>query len=191
MASSRVTVLRDEKLATSQPHVIDLFFNVTAGVVSLLSNHFPPVIAGEVATPFTQAAANALLELDSDGDALSTTSTDEIAATTAFGTTAMGVDAVGVLLMTGGQIKRAIGMKAMLLNGTAEGATGTLGNITNLNAGSDAVVGRFVKPTTSAPNTLTEALYVTPAGNLAARAIITGLDAATGVLHLQIYVEWK
>jgi hypothetical protein len=50
---------------------------------------------------------------------------------------------------------------------------------------------RFAARVTSLPNTLTAGLFVTPAGNLAGRVVLTGLDSATGVVELTLHVFSK
>lgn len=158
--------LEDSRLAASQPHVLHLVFTITAGApTQLLTKNLPPVIFGVAAGDFTQAAVNALLDAD-----LSATSTAEIDTTVAFGATAMGVDAFGFVISCAGQIDDVLGMEATLY---------------------DAEQDNFVPKAASLPDTLTQGLLITPAGNLAGRVIPTGLDAETGYLSLKIYFYSK
>lgn len=160
------------RLAAAQPAEVKIFLNVTAGVVSAIGiKNTPPIIAGVASGDFTQAAVNALLERDSAGALLSSSSVSEIDVSVAFGATAMGVDALGFVLYTAGQIDYVLGMTAIL------------------HQASEDV--KFVGRVTSLPNTLTAGLLVTPAGNLAGRVILTGLDTATGVIELTLHVFSK
>lgn len=160
------------RLAAAQPHQIKVFLNVTAGVVSLIGvRNTPPVIAGVAAGDFTQAAVNGLLERDSTGALLSSTSVAEIDTTVAFGATAMGVDALGFVVYMAGQVDYVLGATAILHQATEDV--------------------RFLSRVTSLPNTLTAGLLVTPAGNLAGRVILTGLDTATGVIEITLHVFSK
>ena len=169
--SLQALTLTDSRIAASQPHVLHLVFTITAGApTQLLTKNLPPVIFGVAAGDFTQAAVNALLAKDSNGDDLSASSTAEIDTTVAFGSTAMGVDAFGFVISCDGQIDDVLGMEATLY---------------------DAEQDNFVPKAASLPDTLTEGLFITPAGNLAGRVIPTGLDAETGYLSLKIYFYSK
>lgn len=170
MSGLQALVVANPRLAAAQPHCIRLFFQITAGAVTqLLTSDLPPVIVGVASGDFTQAAVNRLLEKDSTGADLSAASTAEVDVATAFGATAMGVDSIGFVISTNGQFAKAACVVATL----------------------NTVAPRVVAQTTSLPNTLTSGLLVTPAGNLAGRVVLTGLDAATGVLVLEIYVWSK
>lgn len=172
MSGLQAFTLGSARLASAQPLEIKLFFTVTSGAVSFLgTKNLPPVIFGVAAGDFTQAAVNALLEKDSSGASLSASSTSEIDTTVAFGSTAMGVDAFGFVVYTAGQVDYVIGATAIL------------------HQASEDV--KFVSRVTSLPNTLTAGLLVTPAGNLAGRVILTGLDSATGVIEITLHAFSK
>lgn len=161
--------LVDSRLSSSQPHVLQFYFTVTGGAVTqVLTKNLPPIIFGTAAGDFTQAAVNALLEYDSNGDPLSAASTSEIDTSVAFGSTAMGIDAFGFVISCGGQIADVAGVEAIAYIATEDG--------------------KFAAKVSSLPDTLTAGLLVTPAGNLVGRVIPTGLDAGTGVLVLKIHV---
>lgn len=171
MSGLQALTLTQSQLAASQPHSLKLVFTITAGApTQLLTKNLPPVIFGTAAGDFTQAAVNALLEKDSNGDSLSATSTAEIDTSVAFGSTAMGVDAFGFVIACDGQVDDVLGMEATLY---------------------DAEQDNFVAKAAALPDTLTEGLLVTPAGNLAGRVIPTGLDAETGYLVLTIHFYSK
>jgi hypothetical protein len=160
------------RLAAAQPAEIKIFLTVTSGAITLLGiKNTPPIIAGTAASDFTQAAVNALLERDSAGALLSAASTSEINTSVAFGSTAMGTDMLGFVLYTAGQIDYVIGMTAQLHQASEDT--------------------RFAARVTSLPDTLTAGLFVTPAGNLAGRVVLTGLDSATGVVELTLHVFSK
>lgn len=172
MSGLQALTLENSRLAASQPHKLTLVFTITAGApTQLLTKNLPPVVFG-VATggDLAQGPINALLEKDSNGEELSASSTSEIDASVAFGSTAMGVDAFGFVIACDGQVDEVLGMEATLY---------------------DAEQDNFVPKATSLPDTLTEGLLVTPAGNLAGRVIPTGLDAETGYLALHIYFYSK
>jgi hypothetical protein len=172
MSGLQAMTLWSTRLAASQPSEIKIFLTVTSGAITLLGvKNTPPIIAGVAAGDFTQAAVNALLEKDSTGAYLSASSTAEIDTTVAFGSTAMGVDSLGFVLSTAGQIDTVLGMTAVLLQGSEDS--------------------KFAARVTSLPDTLTAGLFVTPAGNLAGRVILTGLDSATGVVELTLHVFSK
>lgn len=169
--SLQALTLANSRLAASQPQALKLVFKITAGAPSqLLTKNLPPVIFGTAEGDFTQAAVNALLAKDSSGDDLSATSTSEIDTTVAFGSTAMGVDAFGFVIACDGQVDNVLGMEATLY---------------------DAEQDNFVPKVAALPDTLTEGLLITPAGNLAGRVIPTGLDAETGYLAITIYFYSK
>lgn len=158
MSGLQALTLTQSQLAASQPHTLTLAFVVTSGVVTqLLTKNLPPIIFGTTAGAFTQAAVNALL---------GSSGTDEIDTSVAFGSTAMGVDAFGFVLDCDGQIENVIGLESTLYAVEQD---------------------NFVPKVSSLPDTLTEGLLVTPAGNLAGRVIPTGLDAATGYLIIKIH----
>lgn len=158
MSGLQALTLTQSQLAASQPHTLTLAFVVTSGAVTqLLTSSKLPIIFGTAAGDFTQAAVNALL---------GSSGTDEIDTSVAFGSTAMGVDAFGFVLDCDGQIKDVIGLESTLYAVEQD---------------------NFVPKVASLPNTLTEGLLITPAGNLAGRVIPTGLDAATGYLIVKIH----
>lgn len=158
MSGLQSLTLTQSQLASSQPHTLILAFTITAGVpTQLLTSGKLPAIFGVAAGDFTQAAVNALL-----GSA----GTDEIDTSVAFGSTAMGVDAFGFVLDCDGQVEDVLGLESTLYAVEQD---------------------NFVGKVTSLPDTLTEGLFITPAGNLAGRVIPTGLDAATGTLVIKIH----
>jgi hypothetical protein len=174
---SRDIVLRHDKLERSQLSILRFEFSVASGVASLISGApGAPLIFGETATPFTIALVNALLEFDSTGAALSTTSTSELATTTMFGSTAMGTDAFGIVVACGGGVKKAHFIRAIEYSNS-----------------SSAIKGEYKGANSSEPgNSLASALWTTPAGNVAARLVINGHDSiSAGFLSVEIGVVLK
>lgn len=165
---------RDSQLAASQNlQTIILAGSVVSGAFTLNTVNGVPAIAVDAAGDSSQAAVNALLEVDSAGVALSTTSTVEIDYVTACGSTALGIDAIAVIVKCG-DVRKVVGAEIVQYKA------------------SSAVVGQYVAGTTTVPpNTLTETLYKTPAGNIFLRAILTGADAADGdiVIRIRAYVK--
>jgi len=166
--------LRDSQLAASQNlQTITLVASIASGALTLVSTYAVPAIAVDAAGDSTQAAVNALLEFDSAGVALSTTSTSEIAYTTACGATALGVDAIAVIVKCG-DVKKVLGAEIIQYQAAS------------------AIVGQYVAGTTTVPpDTLTETLYKTPAGNIFLRAVLTGCDTTDGVIVIRIHCLMK
>lgn len=169
--------LKDDKMARAQYHCIELFFDVNGGAASLISAQQAPVIVVDANGDSSQALVNSLLEFDSNGDALSATSTSELAYATACGSTALGTDAVACVIKMAGQVKRSIFASCELFSESssawkAEGVKGVDGTVP--------------------PNTLTNYLYKTPAGNLFVRFIANGFDSvSSGYMIIRIWCELK
>ena len=113
-----------------------------------------PWIVGHDAGDFTQAASDALI------------GTNDISnVTTAFGSTAMGTDALGFIINLGGQ---AAALEAIIVT-----------------AYLSAVVVAYAPPTTVG-NTLANQAAVTTAGNVYGHVVLTGLDAGTCRVRVQV-----
>jgi hypothetical protein len=172
MSGLQALTLDSGRLAASQPHELKFFFTVTSGAVTqLLTKDLPPIIFGTAAADFTQAAVNALLSPDAAGNDYSSTSIAEIDTTVAFGATAMGTDAFGLVVYCANQVDNVAGIRAELYPGTEDS--------------------KFAPKVLSLPDTLTAGVLVTPAGNLAARIIPTGLDSGTGTMVVTIFFYSK
>lgn len=153
--------LKNPALQQSQLYPIDIFIQDTAGAVTQVNG----VLEGSmiIGVAATPFTQSAVDALIGSG---------QIVATTVFGSTAMGTDAFGFVLNTNQQIQSAQCMEYTLWIASE--------------------VANYVAVQTTEPaNTLTEALYVTPNGNIVGRVIPTGLDAGTGVLHIRIWVTLK
>lgn len=157
-------ILANDALARHQKASIDLIYIPT----------------GAKAGKFAALAPQALVAYDSAGapsqaqiDALLGTSS-EFVASTVFGSTALGTDAIAMVLDCNGQIAAVHSIEIKSVLGTTQASA--LG----------------------APVALTDVLPVNPrvqlgaSGNLALQAVLTGLDAATaGVLLISILVDLK
>lgn len=148
-------------LQQKEPQALDFYINLASGVPSLTTNMagYPIIFGTSAATPLTQAEIDAFLGVSGD-----------ITAATSFGSTAMGVDAIGFVINMQGQAQSALWASSTLYVAT---------RIFN------AVEGAGVT-TTALPNTLTQGFAVTPAGNLYGRLIPTGLDSASAILEVSL-----
>lgn len=179
-------VLSDSRLANSQYECIELLFNVTGGAASLIAAQQAPLIVVDANGDSTQALVNTLLEVSSS------TSTSELDYATACGATALGVDSFAIVVMCAGQIKRTIAAAANLYTTQALETGGQTDN-------TDVVTIPFLSPAfvegtdgTVPPNTLTNYLYKTPAGNLYSRFVVKGFDAASSAyMHVKLWVVLK
>jgi hypothetical protein len=87
------SMLKNQALVAGQYLPIDLFFQETAGTVTHIRTELEgSMIIGVAATPFTQAAVDALI------------GSGQIVATTVFNATAMGTDSFGFVLDCNEQI---------------------------------------------------------------------------------------
>lgn len=170
MSGLHALTLDQPILAESQPHKLTLVFDLASGTPTQVAGQGAPLLFGTAAGDFSQAAVNDLLEFDKDGERLSATSTSEVDASTAFGSTAMGIDAFACVVACGGQVEDVYLLEYAMYD--------------------DAVIGAVAK-SSSLPDTLTEQLVITPAGNLVFRAIPTGLDSETGHLVVTIHFVSK
>lgn len=164
MANISSTILRNEALQRNQVHEISLFFQQTAGTQTYLAGLeglASCVIIGDTAGEFTQAATDTLLG-----------STNDILATTVFGSTAMGTDAFGIILATGEQVSRVVYCQYSLWLATE-------------------VANCFAGTKTAPTDALTEVAYCSPLGNIAVRVIPAGFDAGTGILQVNLGVLLK
>lgn len=146
-------------LQQKEPHVLDIPVQLASGVPSLLSVMSGyPILLG-VAAELTQSVVDAFLGVSGD-----------ITAATSFGSTAMGVDAIGFVVNMQGQAAAAVLAESVLYDAT---------RIFNSVAGAGTT-------TTALPNTLTQGFAVTAGGNLYGRLIPTGLDASSSLLKIEL-----
>lgn len=156
-------ILANDSLARHQKASIELIYNITGAKAGKFAPLAPQALVAYDASVITQAAIDALLG-----------STNEILASV-FTSTAMGTDALGLVLDCGGQIATVHSVEIQSLADTAQ--AGQLGAVTALTNASLAAVARIEK---------------SALGNLGLQLVVTGLDAATsGQLVIKILVDLK
>lgn len=178
MAHLQPLVFKNEKLSRSQYPVIDALITIT-GAKTNADQNYPyqaPILFGYDSTDLTQALVEGFLG-----------HTSQIVCATAFGSTAMGTDALGFVIDMGGLISVQTGLSA---GGQAAQLSGVEVLFTTA-AGAQAVSGLWVPGSrTALPNTLASAAAVSPDGDIYGRVVLTGLDAATaGYVHLRWYFQ--
>lgn len=166
----RFPVYKNSALAMHQVDAeIVLMYKITGAKTGSWLPFAPQVLVGyDTGAPLAQADIDALLG-----------SSNEFVAATAFGSTAMGTDALGIVLNCDGQVVYGDAGYARV-----EGVLGS----TSVNLGPVQV------QTSALPNTLAAPIrcQVSSAGNLALQIVATGLDAATaGLLVVRIGVKLK
>jgi len=146
-----------------EPVILDLFIQNASGTLSIDSkiNGYPVLFSSAA---ITQATVDAFLG-----------STSEFAATTAFGATAMGVDALGFVINMQGQVSSALWLEAAAYQTT---------NLFYFVEGNGTT-------TTVLPDTLTAGFAVTSLGNIYGRLIATNLDSQSGNIRLSLGVYLK
>jgi len=156
-------ILANDALARHQKQSIELIYDVTGAKAGSFAQ-LPPqaLLAYDASTTITQAAIDALLG-----------STNEILAS-AFGATALGANAIGIVLNCGGQIAKVFGVEIMALAGSTQSQQ----------------VGLVAAMADTLPTIAR--VEVSALGNLALQAVVTDLDAATsGKLVIKIHCELK
>lgn len=129
--------------------------------LALATLGYPVLLSGAA---ITQATVDAFLG-----------SSSEIAATTAFGATAMGTDSMAFIVNMQNQVKSALWVESIFYAST---------RLFNY------IVGQGTDSTVLA-NTLTQGFVVTSLGNIYGRIIVSGLDAATTPLRMSLGVYMK
>jgi hypothetical protein len=168
--------LSEARLEAAQPNELYFVLKANGGALTFQAVYSQPAIVVDANGDSSQSAVNSLLEVDSAGAALSSSSTSELDYSTACGSTALGTDAFAIIAKCG-DIKRIQYAEAYMPSGT-----------------SSAVVceGVLTNGSTVPPNTLTNCAYVTPAGNLFLRFVLTGVDAASNKpVIVKALVEYK
>jgi hypothetical protein len=161
-------ILANDSLARHQKASIDLIYNITGAKAGKFVALPPQALVAYDASVITQAAIDALL-----GSVLEFDAAD-------FTSTAMGTDALGLVLDCGGQIAAVHGIKIHALTDDGAGAVAQatqLGKVAPLVNTSLAAIARVEK---------------SALGNLGVQMVVTGLDAATsGQLQISILVDLK
>jgi hypothetical protein len=160
-AASRAYMSAD--LQRFEPVTLDFFIQNASETLSLDSKIAGyPILFSSAA--ITQATVDAFLG-----------STNEIAATTAFGATAMGTDALGFVINMKGQASSALWMEVAAYQTT---------NLLYLVEGNGT-------STTVLPDTLTSGFAVTSLGNIYGRIVATNLSTQSGNIKFQLAVYLK
>ena len=156
-------ILTNDALARHQKQTIELIYNITGAKAGKFASLAPRALVAYDASVITQTAIDELLG-----------STNEFLASV-FTSTAMGLDALGLVLDCGEQIAAVHGVEIVSLADTAQASQ--LGAVTPLVNTSLAAVARVEK---------------SALGNLGLQLVVTGLDAATsGQLVIRILVDLK
>jgi hypothetical protein len=161
-------VLKSDALARHQKASIDLIYNITGAKAGTFAVLPPRALVAYDASTITQTQIDSLLG-----------STNEFLASV-FTSTAMGTDALGLVLDCEGQIAAVHGIKIHAL--TDDGAGGVaqatqLGKVAALSNASLAAIARVEK---------------SAQGNLGIQMVVTDLDTATsGQLQISILVDLK
>jgi hypothetical protein len=155
-------ILKNDALARHQKAVIDLM--VDAKGLKFVGAQAQAII-GASATPFTQTAIDALLG-----------SSSEFLATD-FGSTALGTDALALILNCDGQIAKVHAVELL----------------SEIDAGAAAIaLGLPAAMANTLPSATAPRVAVSSLGNLAVQSVITGLDAGTAaVAVIRIHCELK
>ena len=156
-------ILVNDSLARHQKAHIELIYNITGAKAGKFAVLAPQALVAYDASTITQTQIDALLG-----------STNEFLASV-FTSTAMGTDALGIVLNCGGQIAAVHSVEIRSLADSAN--AGQLGVVAALTNASLAAIARIEK---------------SALGNLGLQLVVTGLDAATsGQLVLKILVDLK
>ena len=156
-------ILANDALARHQKACIELIYDITGAKAGKFVTLPPQALVGYDTATFTQGAIDALLGSSLEFDAAD------------FGSTSMGLDALGIVLNCGGQIAAVHGVEIQSLADTAQASQ--LGVVAAMTNGSLAATPRVEK---------------SALGNLALQMVVTGLDAAVaGKLVIKIYVDLK
>lgn len=147
---------------------IELMYQITGAKAGKFMGFIPHALVGyDTGAPLDQASIDALLG-----------SSSEFVAATAFGATAMGTDALGLVLDLQGQ--------------AAYVASGYMEVVANI--GGTCTVQVVQPQITALPNTLAAParLQISSVGNVAAQIVVSGLDAATaGMLLIRLGLKLK
>lgn len=156
-------ILANDSLARHQKASIELIYNITGAKTGKFAALAPRALVAYDTAVITQSAIDALLD-----------SVNEILASV-FTSTAMGTDALGIVLDCGGQIAAVHSVEIQSLADTTQARQ--LGSVAALSNASLAAVARVEK---------------TSLGNLGLQLVVTGLDAAVaGQLLIKILVDLK
>lgn len=171
--STIVPLLDNEALARHQTTPLRLSFTITGAKTATIQGPNPFQATFGFDTPGSATAALGQTTIDN-----LLVIPNEVIAATAFGSTAMGVDAFGLVVLFNNQLRA---IRSMHVS-------------SNIGSGGATVDTWCAGTTTALPNTLPalSRCYITSAGNLAAQFVLAGLDAATsGTIQIDLDVELK
>jgi len=170
MTNLQPLVLKSDALQLRQFNELKFQFNITGAKTAALctpQKGSPLAFGFDAGGDLTTASLNSFLGL-----------TGDVVGDTAFGSTAMGTDALGFVINMEGQAKKAVFMRATVVT-TAGGTPATV------EIGKEGV-------STALTDALSIAYAVSPAGNLYGRIIASNLDSGTaGFIELVLMFQSK
>ncbi len=152
-----------EKLGKTQPRNLRIAWSVTSGAFTEIVPGAPILL--------TQAAVASQAVID---NFLGTTSEFNYLA---FDATSMGTDALGVIVDMKGQAAKVVYASLTMMSSTYLGTT----------ANANAIGGSLTATTLETAVSCGFSTSVTGSGNLAFKGVISGMDAITGLVVLNVY----
>lgn len=152
-----------EKLLKTQPRKIQLVWSASSGTLTPQLSGYPILATGAAIS--TQATINSFLGTTAEFDYL------------AFDATAMGTDALAVIVDMKGQAKTAVWAELKSFSSTYQ--------VTQ--AGARANGGSLTASTLETAYACGDSSSITGSGNLAFKGVISGLDSLTGSLVLDLW----
>ena len=162
MASATSLVYYQEKLLKTQPRKVSFVWTASSGTLTPAVQGSPILVTQ--AAIASQAVINDFLGTTSEFDYL------------AFDATAMGTDAIGVIVNMQGQARTAIWAEIKQFSGTYQ--------VTQ--AGARSAGGVLTASTLETAYACGFSTSITGSGNLAFKGVISGLDSLTGTLVLDL-----
>ena len=159
--SNKVTAYVSDKLQRGEPITTNLYWKITA------AKTVEDLAANAALVTFDALSAQSVIDnfLGSTNEFL----------LTGFSSTAMGTDAIGMVVDMGGQLSKLESISLILRSGTS------FATVAEKTLWSDA---------TALPNTLTDNVQVSSAGNIAFHAVMTGIDALTAG-QIELKIVWR
>ena len=158
--------IRPSGIANHQPEIVDVILKITGAKANNLAATAVSAIVGYDETEFTQLAVDALIGAG-----------DIVAVTTAFGSTRMGTDSLGIVLNMEGQVRQLLAVEVIAQLATGVSIVASCPPAAAELADAAADIAEFA---------------LTPLGNVYGSIVVTGLDAAeSGFIHLRIICRLK
>ncbi len=161
--SSTSLVYYQEKLLKTQPRQLTFVWTASSGTLTAQVAGAPVLATGAAIS--AQATIDNFLGTSSEFDYL------------AFDATAMGTDAIGVIIDMKGQAKSAVFAELRSFSSTYNATL----------AGARAAGGVLTASTLETAYACGASATITGSGNLAFKGVISSLDSLTGILVLQLY----